>query len=175
MATTFRIVCSIVLLIAVVGSASAQGTLRNVSTLPVANYSLTISPWENHYQFPPVSVPSGTVLTFLWNNDDHGVYLVENDQCPDAYTPGKGGQQELFPVTSKTAGVSNYTTILKAPGLYHFVCQEGTHCLQGQRILITVFNSTQGIPGAVQTYAPGPQTGSQAGVAGAAGPTSTSG
>ena len=40
--------------------------------------------------------------------------------------------QELYPVTSKTAGTSNYTTPLNHAGVYYFVCQEGTHCIQGQ-------------------------------------------
>ena len=40
--------------------------------------------------------------------------------------------QELYPVTSKTAGTSNYTTPLNHVGVYYFVCQEGTHCIQGQ-------------------------------------------
>ena len=40
--------------------------------------------------------------------------------------------QELYPVTSKTAGTSNYTTPLNHVGVYYFVCQEDNHCIQGQ-------------------------------------------
>eukprot|EP00891_Asterochloris_glomerata_P007898 jgi/Astpho2/7898/fgenesh1_pg.00118_%23_13_t len=128
-------------------TAAATPTVRNSSTLPLASYTLVIEPWENHYQYPAISVPVGTKLTFLWTNDDHGVYLVRSDQCPSTYQPGTDGQEELYPVTSKTAGTSNYTTPLNHAGVYYFVCQEGTHCIQGQNLQVTVYNYTEAAPG----------------------------
>lgn len=44
-------------------------------------------------------------------------------QCPEAFTADANGQEELFPVTAKTAGLANYTTSLTKPGVYYFTCQ----------------------------------------------------
>lgn len=134
-------------------------SLRNSSTLPAAPYTLTINPWDNHHRYPPVTVPVGTTISFIWQNDDHGVYLLANDQCPTNFsTNGALGQEELFPVSSKTGGLQNYTTVLNNTGVYYFTCQQGVHCLQGQRLPVEVFNYTQGAPGTVAQYPPSAST-----------------
>jgi len=234
-----------------------------------------VNPWDNHHRYAPIVVPIGSSLSFVWENDDHGVYLLNQDQCPTNFTTvsitqvsisvivgllkqlydwqqtsklhlvqvqsteyplcsqnGALGQEELYPVTTKKGGRANYTTTLNNTGIYYFTCQvsilkslspintnsrlvlndstsnipaqqclehkgfssvfsaqylavsspvplytqvqyffneaastcallvlqQGVHCLQGQRLEVTVYNYTQGLPGTVAQYPPDAST-----------------
>lgn len=102
---------------------------------------LQVKPWAvprpGVAEWPPEQTAKvADMVTFDWSGtgEKHGLYLLEDDSCPETFGDGTDGQRELVPPTRD----ASTTYMFPGPGNYTFVCPMPGHCEAGQKVTFTV-------------------------------------
>jgi hypothetical protein len=92
--------------------------------------------------YAPVSARVGDTLIFT-HEGDHNLYLVDNEQCDfvsavgiDEYTGGLSDGVYDSGITRRMRGGTEHE--LTTVGRFVFACTRGSHCANGQQVVVTV-------------------------------------
>ena len=91
-----------------------------------------VLPWAIPMEPQAMVVNSGSTVTFQWSGVDHNVVEVSNNENFEMCNAA-GGVEHAPPAPG-----GEYSVVLNTPGTHYYICSVPSHCVDGQKIAITV-------------------------------------